>query len=185
MSETKEDLRKFVEDFGQFVSKEQKEALDILVKEQFGEEEEETFNPKEGDILVIPGGKEEWVNTIFRYNGASHTDKDGDLWLHADISICCSDDLMNPYMIIHGEDQDFLEEICRHATEEERKFFFSKTGERVCAEAGCTKVFYTVPFSYANTKMIENRVKRGWIFQTEEECQAMCDKLNEAIKNVK
>ena len=33
--------------------------------------------------------------------------------------------------------------------------------------------------------MMENREKRGWIFSTEEECQALCDKLNEAIKNVK
>ena len=198
---TKEDFEKFIESFGNMISAEQKEALSELIKERMGEGIKEAFNPKEGDILVIPGENEELVNTIFRYVGTSHTDEYGDLWLHADISICHSDDLMKPYMIIRGEDQDFLEEICRHATEEERKFFFRKTGEQpkeeqaapkvpklvhvVGSDSGCTNVFFPVPTIFTESKMMENKVKRGWVFQTEEECQAVCDKLNEAIKNVK
>ena len=200
--DTKEEFERFVKTFGDMISREQKEDLDILIKEQLGEEPEELFCPKAGDILALTMGDDDCPNAIFQYNGTSHEDEDLDTFLHADISISFSGDIMKPYMVLRGEGQDFLFDSCRYATEEECKLFYSKTGENqeeekkspweagelvfsVYAEAGCPKVFYPFQVSYADTKMMENREKRGWIFSTEEECQALCDKLNEAIKNVK
>lgn len=55
----------------------------------------------------------------------------------------------------------------------------------VGSNTGCCQVFYTVPVTYADTKTMENLVRRGWVFDKELDCQAVCDKLNEAIKNVK
>ena len=200
---TKEDLRKFVESFGKVIGADQEKALNELVKEQIDEEEtEELFCPKAGDILALTVGDDDCPNAIFRYDGTSHEDEDLDTFLHSDLSVSFSGDIMKPYMVLRGEDQDFLSDSCRHATEEECKLFYSKTGETpeeekklpwevghivfiVCAEAGSTNVFYPLPVSYADTKMMENREKRGWIFKSEKECQAMCDKLNEAIKNIK
>ena len=201
--DTKEDLRKFIEQFGKLVSVKQEAALNELVKEQIDEKEtEELFCPKAGDILAYTVQQTDWTNAIFRYDGTSHEDEDLDTFLHSDLSVSFSGDIMKPYMILRGEDQDFLSDSCRHATEEECKLFYSKTGENpeeekkspwevghivfiVCTESGSTNVFYPLPVSYADTKMMENREKRGWIFKSEKECQAMCDKLNEAIKNIK
>lgn len=59
------------------------------------------------------------------------------------------------------------------------------------------KTYYFPYFSYSVNRFLgmeepwENstydncRRSRGWVFRTKEECQAMCDKLNESIKNVK
>ena len=200
--DTKEDLRKFIEQFGKLISADQEKALNKLVKEQTEEETEELFCPKKGDILAHTIQQADWTNAIFRYDGTSHEDEDLDTFLHADISVSYSGDIMKPYMVLRGEDQDFPADCCRHATEEECKLFYSKTGEKpteekkpvwevgefvfvVAAETGCSNVFYPFPVSYADTKKMENRVKRGWIFKNGKECQALCDKLNEAIKNVK
>ena len=200
---TKEDLRKFVESFGKVIGTDQEKTLNKLVKEQIDEEEtEELFCPKAGDILALTVGDDDCPNAIFRYDGTSHEDEDLDTWLHADISVSFSGDLIKPYMVVRGEDQDFLAESCRHATEEECKLFYSKVGEQqeeaknspwkkgelvyvVSSASGLSKVFFPFSSSYAVTNTMENREKRGWVFKTEEECQAMCDKLNEAIKNVK
>ena len=201
--DTKEDLRKFIEQFGKLVSVKQEEALNELVKEQIDKEEtEELFCPKAGDILVLTVGDDDCPNAIFQYNGTSHEDEDLDTWLHADISVSFSGDLIKPYMVVRGKDQDFLAESCRHATEEECKLFFSKVGEQqkeekkspwkeedlvyiVSAETGCPKVFYPTAIIYSYSKMMEFREKRCWIFKNKKECQVMCDKLNEAIKNIK
>ena len=50
---------------------------------------------------------------------------------------------------------------------------------------GCTDVFYTVPATYSETKTMENISNRGWLFKNKMDCQALCDRLNEAIKDVK
>ena len=201
--DTKEDLRKFVESFGKIIGADQKKALNELVKEQIDEEEtEELFCPKAGDILALTVGDDDCPNAIFQYNGTSHEDEDLDTWLHADVSVSFSGDLMKPYMILRGEDQDFLFDSCRHATEEECNLFYSKTEEKpeeekdspwnvgelvfvAAADSGCSNVFYPFPVSYADTKKMGNRAKRGWIFKSGKECQALCDKLNEAIKSIK
>ena len=201
--DSKEALKEFIDNFGKAIAKEQAEALKDLYKDQFEDEKEsEVFQPQKGDIYTCI--LEDNVDAIFRYSGKTRTEEDGTVWLDGDLSLTWSGDLFKPYLIIHGEGSDCLRDKCRLATEEEIALFRGKVKEfdsvkekegkkwnvgdlvyRVGSETGCNKVFYTVPVTYADTKMMENLVRRGWVFDKESDCQAVCDKLNEAIKNVK
>ena len=54
----------------------------------------------------------------------------------------------------------------------------------------CPSWFYSdgvVPFlaQWSNSKADNIYQSKGWVFRTEEECQKFCDKLNQAIKQVK
>ena len=68
---------------------------------------------------------------------------------------------------------------------EEKKWNVGDQVYVVGSETGCSEVFYTVHVTYSDTKTMENLVRRGWVFDKKEDCEALCDKLNEAIKNVK
>ena len=201
--DSKEALKEFIDNFGKAITKEQAEALMNLYKEQFeNEKKPEVFNPQKGDICTCI--LEDNVDAIFRYSGKTRTDEDGTVWLDGDLSLTWSGDLFNPYLIIHGEGAECLLDKCRPATEEEIALFRGKVKEYesamekegkkwnagdwvyvVGSETGCSKVFYPVPVTYADTKTVENLVRRGWVFDKESDCQAVCDKLNESIKNVK
>ena len=167
-----------------------------------GDKKPEVFNPQNGDICTCI--IEDNVDAIFRYSGKTRTDEDGTVWLDGDLSLTWSGDLFNPYLIIHGEGAECLLDKCRPATEEEIALFRGKVNEYesaknkeekkwnagdwvyvVGSETGCSKVFYPVPVTYACTRSMENLELRGWVFDKNSDCQAVCDKLNEAIKNLK
>ena len=201
--DNKEALKEFIDNFGKAIAKEQAEALMNLYKGQFeNEKKPEVFNPQKDDICtcVIEGN----VDAIFRYDGKTRTDEDGTVWLHGDPSLTWSGDLFKPYMIIHGDGVEFLQDNCRPATEEEIALFRGKlkdnerTKEKeekkwkeddwvfiVGLDAGGCKVFFPVPTTYVDSTFMGNLVRRGWVFDKEEDCEALCDKLNETIKNVK
>lgn len=201
--DNKESLKEFIDNFGKAIAKEQAEALKDLYKGQFeNEKKPEVFQPQKGDICTceIEGN----IDTIFRYDGNTTTDDDGVVWLDGDLSLTWSGDLFKPYMIIHGEDSGYDRDCCRPATEEEIALFRDKVKEFdtanekegkkwnvgdlvyvVGSETGCSEVFYTALLTYEDSKFMENRVRRGWVFDKKSDCQAVCDKLNEAIKNVK
>lgn len=201
--DNKEALKEFIDNFGKAIAKEQAEALKDLYKGQFeNEKKPEVFQPQKGDICTCI--VENNVDAIFRYGGQTRTDEDGFVWLDGDLGVTWSGDLFKPYMVIYGEDAEYHRDCCRPATEGEIALFRNKVKEYesakekegkkwnvgdwvyvVGSETGCSKVFYTVPVTYADTKMMENLVRRGWVFDKESDCQAVCDKLNEAIKNVK
>lgn len=164
--------------------------------------EPEVHQPKVGDIYtcVVDGN----VDAIFFYDGRTRTDEYGTVWLHGNPSLTWSGDLFKPYMIIHGDGVEFLQDNCRPATEEEIALFRGKLkdDERakakeekkwevgdwvfiVGSDSGGCKTFFPVYATYAETKVMENLVRRGWVFDKKEECEAFCDKLNEAIKNIK
>ena len=166
-----------------------------------GDKKPEVFQPQKDDICtcVIEGN----VDAIFRYDGKTRTDEDGTVWLDGDLGLTWSGDLFHPYMVIHGEDAEYHRDCCRPATDEEKELFYEKTKKFraeekeekkwevgdwvfvISSESGCSKVFFPVPVTYADTKIMGNLVRRGWVFDKEEDCEAFCDKLNEAIKNVK
>ena len=201
--DNKEALKEFIDNFGKAIAKEQAEALKDLYKEQFEDEKEsEVFQPQKGDICtcVIEGN----IDAIFRYDGKTTTDDDGVVWLDGDLGLTWSGDLFKPYMIIHGENAEYGRDCCRLATEEEIALFRGKLKEFetakekegkkwnvgdlvyvISSESGCSMVFFPVPVTYAETKIMGNLVRRGWVFDKEEDCEALCDKLNEAIKNIK
>lgn len=201
--DNKEALKEFIDNFGKAIAKEQAEALMNLYRGQFeNEKKPEVFNPQKGDICTCI--LEDNVDAIFRYSGKTRTDEDGTVWLDGDLSLTWSGDLFNPYLIIHGEGAECLLDKCRPATEEEIALFRGKVNEYesaknkeekkwdvggwvyvVGSETGCSKVFYPVPVTYACTRSMENLELRGWVFDKESDCQAVCDKLNESIKNIK
>lgn len=201
--DNKEALKEFIDNFGKAIAKEQAEALMNLYKGQFeNEKKPEVFQPQKGDICtcVIEGN----VDAIFRYDGKTRTDENETVWLDGDLGLTWSGDLFHPYMVIHGEDAEYHRDCCRLATEEEIALFRGKLKDderakakeekkwevgdwvfAISSESGCPKVFFPVPVTYADTEIMGNLVRRGWVFDKKEDCEAVCDKLNEAIKNVK
>jgi hypothetical protein len=47
------------------------------------------------------------------------------------------------------------------------------------------KVFSPCGYSWCNSLFDTNLQNRGWVFRTNEECEAYCERLNEAIEGVK
>lgn len=167
------------------------------------DDKKELVRPQKGEVWAYLN-EEGNPEALFRSNGKYSTDENGDLIFDADKSIEMSDNIMKPFMIITGEDQQFPGETCRKATEQEVECFYTlvKNAEEkeakkekkwnigdwvyaVGSVTGCCRVFYPVPVTYAETKTMENLVRRGWVFDKEEECEVLCGKLNEAIKDVK
>lgn len=115
-----------------------------------------------------------------------------------------SEDLLKPYMIIYGEGAEYLRDCCRLANEEEINLFNAKVKEFNEAKedtiwrpekdeeywtpardqfVGC--VFAPGKVKWVGDDVDSRLLKKGWVFRTKEDCQPLCDKLNEAIKNVK
>ena len=172
-----------------------------IEKDDSNEPEPKAFQPKEGDICtcVLDGN----IDAIFRYNGKTRTDEDGDVWLDGNPGLTCSEDVLKPYLIIYGEDAEYFRDCCRLATEEEIKLFNEKVKEcEKCKDAdwvpkedetfwsparahfvGC--VFVPGKVEWVGDELDHRLLKKGWVFRTKEECQPLCDKLNEAIDNIK
>ena len=196
----KEALKDFIGKFGKAIGKEQAEALEALVKGECNKEPE-AFQPQKGDICTcaIDGN----VDAIFRYDGKTRTDNIGSVWFNGDLELTWSIDLLRPYIVAHGEDAEYPRDCCRPATDEEKELFYEKTKKFraeekeekkwevgdwvfiVGSDSGGCKIFFPVYATYAETKVMENLVRRGWVFDKKEDCEAVCDKLNESIKNVK
>jgi len=167
-------------------------------KDESEEPESEVFQPNAGDICTYLECDE--PAAIFLFNGKEHVNEDCIRMLESELSMEYSGNLLQPYIVIRGEGQEVPADDCRLATEQETTLFHESTKVSkdkqskwnvgdwlyvVGCNAGCSKVFYPVPVTYANTKTMEHLVKRGWVFGKESDCDALCDKLNEAIKNVK
>ena len=46
------------------------------------------------------------------------------------------------------------------------------------------KIFSPISFYWFDDRIDKRRLELGWVFRTMEEAQALCDKLNEAIKDI-
>ena len=96
----------------------------------------------------------------------------------------------------------------RYATEEEKKRLFDKLSEEGLAWDAEKKElvklkwkpkegelyflprfdvsgFHVRSFEWEDTSVEDKYYENGWIYQTREECQEFCDKLNQAINQVK
>lgn len=152
------------------------------------------FEPKDGDIVYVKASCDHIIiykedkTCINRYVNL-HDYK----YLYTDESIVC--------------DKDAVTEI-RPATEEEKKKLFDKLAEEGWEwDAEKREIIklkwrpnlkdtYWYPLSYTShfnpfyfkwfdSDFDRARFESGWCFRTEEECQAFCDKLNQAIEGVK
>lgn len=158
----------------------------------------EKFEPKDGDVVVC-----ESFGSLQLFICKKYEDQD-----------CCScycfyDDKSNS-IIEFDESASYTVE--RYATEEEKQKLFGKLKEEGYEWDAENKVFamlkwkpkadevyyypsmkphkgivMSIPKKEKNTQMHFDKeiIDAGWVFKTEEECQAFCDKLNEAINSVK
>lgn len=172
-----------------------------IEKDDSDEPEPKAFQPKEGDICTRVNGDS--IEAIFRYSGKTRTDEDGDVWIDGNPGLTYSEDLLKPYLVIYGEGAEFFRDDCRPATEEEIKLFNAKVKEYENHKdtawqpekdeeywSPAREHFIDCVFTPGKVEWIGDDVdcqllKKGWVFRTKEECQPLCDKLNEAIKNVK
>ena len=158
---------------------------------------EEKFEPKDGDVVYQSCFKDEsrWcIYIVKEYTGLTSIpyvfiDNDG---YEPNMSCICH------------TDKDFI----RPATEEEKKLLFDKLAEEGyewdAEKRELVKLKWRpkyndnywspslfvnefIPWmnSWKNSKIGNKRLEKGWVFRTEEECQAFCDKLDEAINSVK
>lgn len=194
---SKEEMKAMIEAFKNMAAK----AIESVEKDDSDQPEPKAFQPKEGDICACVF--DEGIDSIFRYDGKSRTDEDGDVWLDGDLALALSEDVLKPYMIVYGEGSEHLRDRCRLANEEELTLFNAKVKEFEGAKKDADwvarkgDVYYTPSFDHNDgtfesvreewegTRMEVSTKRRGWTSRTEEECQSLCDKLNEAIKNVK
>ena len=159
----------------------------------------EAFCPKEGDICTYTECDDE-PSAIFLFNGKEHVNEDGIRMLESELSVEYSGNLLQPYIVIRGEGQEVPADDCRLATEQETALFHEKVkstdkkdedwvprkGDVYWApsfEYDCGE-FEPVKISWEGKSMEVYTHRRGWSSRCEEECRKLCDKLNEAIKNV-
>ena len=171
-----------------------------LTEDDSDEPEPEAFCPKKGDICTYTECEDD-PSAIFLFNGKEHINEDGIRMLESELSMEYSGNLLQPYIVIRGEGQEVPADDCRLATEQEMALFHEKT--KVSAkededwvprkgdaywtpsfEYDCGE-FEPVKISWEGKSMEVYTHRRGWSFRSEEEFRKLCDKLNEAIKNVK
>lgn len=173
------------------------EMLDAIIEMVDGvmvvSPKEVKFEPKDGDIV--------FVKAVYEHILIYKESTKGYLYSFADLI----DDLLD----IDNTPvcrKDDIEEI-RPATEKEKQKFFDKLKEEGYEfdfekkefvklkwkpyEGGDFWLPYYNSMMFAPTKGMFNIgrdksfLDKGWVFRTEEECQAFCDKLDEAINSVK
>ena len=162
-----------------------------------------SYEPKDGDFIVSGWGIGEckWV-AIYKeekgvyddyystYAGAYLTtpQKDSEVWLEegcdAQEFTCPATEEEKQYLLSK------LHEIGKDWDAEKKQIvdwkWELKIGDKFYTpnlDFGFTFVPYECNFEGFSTQKI--REESGYVFHTEEECKSMCDKLNEAIKNVK
>lgn len=147
------------------------------------------FEPKDGDVVSVDSGSQIFICK----------DYIGDRSLYAYIGLDFE------YNRFFKEGEWFAD---RFATEEEKKLFFDKLSEAGYEWKADTKELVKLKwepnsgekywYPSANNAHFEplyliwrksvrdhNRLESGWCFKSEKECQAFCDRLNEAINQVK
>lgn len=150
------------------------------------------FAPKNGDVIVCSNNLGYWtliVRKMESYNVVRHH---AVLVDNGTLKIDDRSSYTNP----------------RYATEEEKKLLFDKIAEIGLAwDAECKELvklkwkpksdepyfmprcdvsgFYVRSFEWEETKVEDKYYEKGWIYKTREECQEFCNRLNEAIRQVK
>lgn len=153
----------------------------------------EKFKPKDGDVVT------NIYNGIYQGTGIFDYEEDSEAWIH--VCITKSDVLETDGYLGYVND-------LRLATEEEKKKLFDKLKEegwewdaekkelvklKWKPKAGqsyyipiiCNAKFKAIIEDWSDDSMDALYLDKGWCFKTKEECQAFCDRLNDAINSVK
>ena len=148
----------------------------------------EEFEPKDGDVVC------RGCNLISIYKERRRQ------WMYSYVSLY-RDELI-------FDDKDWTLINLRPATEEKKQKLFDKLAEEGLEwDANARKIvelkwkpniasYYYSPrlefmkavvvrYEWTDSEICNERYRRGWVFKTEEECQAFVNKLNQAIEGVK
>lgn len=166
--------------------------------------EPELFMPKKGEVCSFICRNNDDPDIIFIATG----EKSGGCCLRSFVSIKISYSLMLPYKICTEE--NIFQEHCRPATKEEidllldviqkAGYFWDPIGckllknkyepkykERYFApdfDASDESPFSAIMYEWQGLDYDMDLFKKGWVFRTEEEAQALCDKLNKAVEGI-
>lgn len=154
----------------------------------------EKFEPKDGDVC-----KSTFCIYIFKRANNSK----------AVVYHCCLNVYQDELSVKQSIGVGYVDEYQRYATEEEKQKLFdklAKEGYKWDAEKKelvklkwkpkCEEEYFTPVFTHTDTfhaalciwedlPFDTNIYNKKWCFKTKEECQAFCDRLNDAINSVK
>lgn len=173
--------------------------------------EPEPFMPKKGEVCALYNKDCGTLNAVFIATGEVKKNMHGEYTLLAFVAVEPSLDLSNPTEIVTDEDKlYYYQNNCHPATSEEidlllkalkgegyswdpigckpiKNKYAPKMGE--CYFAPIVDVAAESPFlvlrsEWRGLNYDMDLLKKGWVFRTEAEAQALCDKLNEAVEGV-
>lgn len=150
------------------------------------------FEPKNGDVIVCSNNLGYWTLIVRKMESYNIVRHHAVLIDNGTLKINDRSSYTNP----------------RYATEEEKKILFDKLSEKGLAwdadkkeivklkwkpKEGeqfwypfmCTRTKYSPMSTFLNTGRDRDLIDNGWCFKTEQECQEFCNRLNEAISQVK
>lgn len=158
----------------------------------------EKFEPKDGDVVTYFNDDKP---TVYIYKSGHKYNTFFYAAYSSSLESC---------IIGKGEHLSMNRSDIRPATEEEKKFLFDKLKEvgfewdaekkevvkiKWSPKVGdtyfrpefnrCRFMCYEWECRYDTMRYIKDYVEKGWCFKTKEECQDFCDKLNQAINQVK
>lgn len=171
----------------------------------------EPFMPKKGEVCALYNKDCGTLNAVFIATGEVKKNMHGEYTLLAFVAVEPSLNLSNPTEIVTNEDKlYYYQNNCCPATSEEidllldeiRKagYFWDPIGckllknkyepkykERYFApdfDATAEPPFSPIMYEWQGLDYDMDLLKKGWVFRTEEEAQALCDKLNKAVEGI-
>lgn len=184
-------------------------TYEVMPEDSEDRTEIEPFMPKKGEVCAFICRDNDNPDIIFIATGKKY----GSYYLMGFVSIELSYKLMHPYRICTNETGDslaFLQEHCRPATSEEIDLLFKALKDEGYSwdPIGCKRLkdkyepnykeryfapdfdatdespFSVVMYEWQGLDYDMDLLKKGWVFRTEAEAQALCDKLNKAVEGV-
>ena len=150
------------------------------------------FEPKNGDVIVCSNALGYWtliVRKMESYNVVRHH---AVLVDNGTLKINDRSSYTNPRYATEEEKQKLFDKLAKEGWEWDAECkelvklkWNPKEGEQYWYPFMCTRTKYSPANTLWNTCRDRSLIDKGWCFKTEQECQAFCDRLNEAINNIK
>lgn len=186
-------------------------TYEVMPEDSEDRTEPEPFMPKKGEVCALYNKDCGTLNAVFIATGEVKKNMHGEYNLLAFVAVEPSLNLSNPTEIVTDEDKlYYYQNNCRPATSEEIDFLLKVLKDEGYSwdPIGCKPIknkyapemgecyfspivdvaaeppFLVLRSEWRCLNYDMDLLKKGWVFRTEEEAQALCDKLNKAIEGV-